>query len=75
MRSAFRHARKSAAVNGRCDFCPRLGRLAMCMCLHEHRVGVWVCAEKHERDLGTVDIACRLCYEKANGYVTALHEV
>lgn len=48
-------------MDGRCDFCPRAGRLARCVCVHEHMVGVWVCPEKHEKDLGTDDISCRVC--------------
>ncbi len=28
-----------------CAFCPRPDRFAICMCVHEHSVGVWVCGE------------------------------
>lgn len=62
-------------MNGHCDFCPRSGRMAVCMCVHEHRVGVWVCAEKHQPWLNTVEIACRICYEGERRHVCALHEV
>lgn len=50
-------------MQGNCDFCPRPGRLAACRCERGHEVGVWVCAAKHEADLGTVEIACRVCYD------------
>lgn len=53
-------------MNGACDFCPRLGRLATCMCVHEHcvhehKVGVWVCTERHAHDLAQGWIDCRIC--------------
>ncbi len=61
-------------MNGTCDFCPRPGRLATCMCEHEHRVGVWVCGEEHAHYLNSVEIACRPCYEGPEAHVCALHE-
>lgn len=61
-------------MNGRCDFCPRSGRLAHCHCERGHKVGVWVCAEKHEPDLNTIEIACRICYEGQPHRVRALYE-
>jgi hypothetical protein len=30
------------------------------MCEHEHLVGVWVCAEKHD-DFFDGEISCRIC--------------
>lgn len=61
-----------------CDFCPRPGRLVRCACIHEHIVGVNVCGEKHADWLGTVEIACRICYElpqpgPASPHVCALY--
>lgn len=62
-------------MNGHCDFCPRPGRLALCSCENGHQgVGVWVCAEKHEPWLGSIEIACRPCYEATPQQVVALHE-
>jgi hypothetical protein len=49
-------------VNGNCDFCPRPARMATAMCVHEHRVGVWVCEEKHADFLLYGEINCRICY-------------
>lgn len=62
-------------MDGRCDFCPRPGRLAACVCEHGHRVGVWVCTDKHAADLNTIEIACRVCYEGQPHRVTELREV
>jgi hypothetical protein len=63
-------------VNGHCDFCPRPGRLALCRCAFAwHEVGVWVCAEKHESDLNSVEIACRICYDGQPHRVVALYEI
>jgi hypothetical protein len=61
--------------DGRCDFCPRPARLAHCRCPVGHQVGVWVCTEKHARDLGTVEIACRICYEATPQAVRPLTEM
>ena len=63
-------------MDGLCDFCPRPGRLVTCMCRHEHRVGVWVCSEKHAAYLGQDgDISCRPCYDGPAHHVCGLHEV
>jgi hypothetical protein len=48
-------------VNGRCDFCRQPGRLATCMCVHEHRVGVWVCSGRCSDALEEGGIGCRIC--------------
>ena len=55
-------------MNGNCDFCPRPGRMATMMCVHEHRVGVWACAEKHEDYIAPGWIYCRLCDEAPHGH-------
>lgn len=62
-------------MNGYCDFCPRLGRLATCHCGRGHEnVGVWVCAEKHEPWLNSIEIACRVCSDEHPFLVAALYE-
>jgi hypothetical protein len=62
-------------VNGRCDFCPRPGRLASCRCPSGHAdVGVWVCTEKHEPWLNSVEIACRQCQDGQPSRIVALYE-
>lgn len=67
---------ESGMSDGRCDFCPRPGRLVHCYCDNGHTdVGVWVCPEKHEErlfDVESVDIACRQCDQQ--GSWVALHE-
>ena len=62
-------------MDGRCDFCPRAGRLATCRCPNGHAdVGVWVCAEKHEPWLNSVEIACRQCDAGQPSLIAALYE-
>jgi hypothetical protein len=61
---------ESGMSDGRCDFCPRPGRLVHCYCDNGHTdVGVWVCPEKHEGqlfDVESVDIACRQCDQQGS---------